>query len=80
MNPSTKMADSEELEIPVKLKAIRPYILLARDHDKRDPLVAYLCKYYMNRMNVLRQTWRRHSENRLLNAPNLTLVNATLHY
>ncbi|XP_038078676.1 vacuolar protein sorting-associated protein VTA1 homolog [Patiria miniata] len=40
------MADSDELEIPVKLKAIRPYVLLARDHDKRDPLVAYFCRRY----------------------------------
>ncbi|XP_022082110.1 vacuolar protein sorting-associated protein VTA1 homolog [Acanthaster planci] len=40
------MANSGELEIPPKLKAVRPYLLLARDHDKRDPVVAFFCRHY----------------------------------
>ncbi|XP_071800994.1 vacuolar protein sorting-associated protein VTA1 homolog [Asterias amurensis] len=40
------MAASEDPEIPPKLRAVRPYLLLAKDHDKRDPLVAYFCRRY----------------------------------
>ena len=31
--------------LPTSLKQINSYIKLAKDYDKRDPVVAYFCKY-----------------------------------
>ena len=31
--------------LPSSLKAINSYIKLAKDYDKKDPVVAYFCKF-----------------------------------
>ena len=33
------------MAVPVSLKAISPYLKTAQEYDKRDPVVAYYCKY-----------------------------------
>lgn len=33
--------------VPANLKAISPYLKTAQEYDKRDPVVAYFCKYYL---------------------------------
>lgn len=32
-------------QVPATLKAISPYLKTALEYDKRDPVVAYYCKY-----------------------------------
>lgn len=34
------------MAVPLTLKAISPYLKTALEYDKRDPIVAYYCKYY----------------------------------
>ena len=33
------------VQVPATLKAISPYLKTALEYDKRDPVVAYYCKY-----------------------------------
>lgn len=33
------------VQVPASLKAISPYLKTALEYDKRDPVVAYYCKY-----------------------------------
>ena len=39
---SKKMAKPGD--VPLALKAIKPYLSVAKEHDARDPVVAYYCK------------------------------------
>lgn len=38
--------------VPAKFKSLQHYIKTASEHDKRDPVIAYYCKYNIRRMNV----------------------------
>lgn len=31
--------------VPDRLKAVAPYVKIAAEHDARDPVIAYWCKY-----------------------------------
>ena len=33
------------VQVPASLKAISSYLKTAQEYDKRDPIVAYFCKY-----------------------------------
>lgn len=37
---------------PASLKAIQYYLKTASEHDQRDPVVSYWCKYFMKIMVV----------------------------
>lgn len=38
---------------PPSLKAIQHYLKTAAEHDGRDPVISYWCKYFYIRMGVL---------------------------
>lgn len=35
---------SADIPVPDTLKPIRPYMLLAKQHDNRDKIISYFCK------------------------------------
>lgn len=43
---SAEKEKEANMAVPVTLKAISPYLKTAVEYDKRDPIVAYYCKYY----------------------------------
>lgn len=34
------------LQVPESLKPIAPYIRIAAEHDSRNPVIAYWCRFY----------------------------------
>jgi vacuolar protein sorting-associated protein VTA1 len=39
---------------PTSLKAIQHYLKTASEHDQRDPVVSYWCKYYFIKIVLMR--------------------------
>ena len=39
------MASKGSADVPPGLKPVKPYLSVAKEHDVRDPVVAYYCKY-----------------------------------
>ena len=45
MVKTSKMASKGSADVPPGLKPVKPYLSVAKEHDVRDPVVAYYCKY-----------------------------------
>ena len=44
------------VQVPASLKAISSYLKTAQEYDKRDPIVAYFCKYDLEGFCVYKWT------------------------